>query len=156
MKWLILILILFFSSLSSALITGRIGVGNDIIGNDILIDYNGKCHDFDVYISSALDGCWDVKIDVDGEIYNQGKWTSTFFYVKDALCRNAKLKLRVYSNNESVEAVAKLRQNNTIIEKPFVIKQECPSGLDDKEIVLAGLIIFIFLFLVILWYKKRI
>ena len=39
----------------------------------------GECTDFNVVITTDLEGCYDVKLDTPGSILDGSEWKSTFF-----------------------------------------------------------------------------
>lgn len=123
----------------------------------ISVDVSGTCIDFDVTVSADVDGCYDVKIDTDAKVlHSDGNWRSAFFYVKDALCSpdnytTLKIRMNTYDN---VTAIAKLRQNKTLIAEEFSINQSCPPLISNEEIFLILIVVMITTISGIFWYEK--
>ena len=111
------------------------------------VDVSGNCIDFAVTVSADVEGCWDVKIDTDATVLHKDGWKSAFFYVKDALCNpdnSTTLKIRM-NTRENVTAIAKLRQDKTLIAEEFSINQNCPPLISNEEmfLLLVGIILII-------------
>lgn len=138
MRWLIsVLLLLLLSSIAYA---------------QIYVEASGICRDFDVTITTNLSGCYDVKIDADGRIMHGDEWKSTFFYIDNALCGSAKFKIHLDSD-KNVTAVAKLRQNETVIQQQFDIIQNCPDTTEEFFAAITAIISL--LLILIIWYTKR-
>jgi hypothetical protein len=122
----------------------------------ISVDVSGTCKDFDVTVSADVDGCYDVKIDTDAEVLHNDGWKSGFFYVKDALCSSdnyTTLKIRMNTRG-NVTAIAKLRQNNTLIAEEFSINQNCPLLVSNEEMFLIVVLVIITAVSGIFWYER--
>ena len=123
----------------------------------IKVDVSGTCTDFDVTISADVNGCYDVKIDTDAEVlHSDGYWRSSFFYVKDALCSSdnyTTLKIRM-NTHDNVTAIAKLRQNTTMLAKEFLINQNCPLFVSNEEMFFILILVIITAVSGIFWYEK--
>lgn len=126
------------------------------IAQEINIEAKGTCKDFDITINANLDGCWDTKIEAPASILHPDGWKSSFFYVNNALCapeNEVKIKIRLDTKDDIVASL-KLRQNETIIERNFEIKQNCASELTDEEMLLLVAAIIIILAAGIAIYLK--
>lgn len=125
------------------------------------VDAQGTCRDFTITVSTAnLSGCWDLKIDAPCEIQDSNmNWQSCFFYLNNNLCSPESLasaKIILDSSQPEVQATAKIRQNNTVIEKPFTISQDCPQDLSGIwTILVAVIIILVFGFGIAWWWKGK-
>jgi len=122
----------------------------------ISVDVSGTCINFDITISADVEGCWDVKIDTDARVLHADEWKSAFFYVKDALCHpdnSATLKIRMNTHN-NVTAIAKLRQNKTLIAEEFSINQDCPPLVSNEEMFIILILIITAVLSGIFWYEK--
>ena len=123
----------------------------------ISVDVSGTCIDFDITVFADVEGCWDVKIDTDAKVlHSDGSWKSAFFYVKDALCHpdnSATLKIRMNTHN-NVTAIAKLRQNKTLIAEEFSINQDCPPLVSNEEMFIILILIITAVLSGIFWYEK--
>ncbi len=133
------------------------------------VQSTGMCQDFEVTVTAAnlTEGCWDVKLDIPGEI-NAGSeseedWTSTFYYKDRALCSpetdSATLELRLDSRASVVSGTAKLRLDNKVIEKDFEIQQSCPPPAEPLPdflilVIVFGIIVF-FGWLITWWWKQK-
>jgi len=122
----------------------------------ISVDVSGNCIDFDVTISADVDGCYDVKIDTDAEVLHNDGWRSSFFYLKDALCSTdnsttVKIRMNTYDN---VTAIAKLRQNRTMIAEEFSINQNCPLFVSNEEMFFILILVIITTVSGIFWYER--
>jgi len=127
------------------------------------IQAQGNCRDFSITVAAEDigEGCWDVKLDVPGQIKDKnGNWKSTFFYVERALCSpetEAVLDVRLEGTQSSVEGTAKLRQGSKIVEMPFTVVQACPeppASLEGFWVVFAAFaIIVIFGWIISLRWK---
>jgi hypothetical protein len=127
------------------------------IAYGISVDVSGTCKDFDVTVSADVDGCYDVKIDTDAEVLHNDGWKSGFFYVKDALCSSdnyTTLKIRMNTRG-NVTAIAKLRQNNTLIAEEFSINQSCPLLVSTEEMFIILSIVIIASVSGVFWYEKK-
>ena len=121
------------------------------------VKVSGICVDFDVTVSADVEGCWDVKIDTDAKVlHSDGSWKSAFFYVKDALCSpddSTTLKIRMNTRN-NVTAIAKLRQNKTLIAEEFSINQDCPPLVSNEEMFLIIILIIMAVLSGIFLYER--
>jgi hypothetical protein len=114
---------------------------------EINVETKGTCKEFEIAINAQLDGCWDAKIEAPAMVLHPDGWKSSFFYVNNALCapeKETNLKIRLDTKDDIV-ASFKLRQNETIIERNFEIKQNCASELTDEEMLLVVATIIIVL-----------
>ena len=124
----------------------------------------GVCGDFALTVTTAniTEGCWDVKIDVPGRIQRgNGDWTSTFYYVDQAICYpgdQVTLKIDLESTDPLVRGTAKIRHGNKIIEKDFTIRQSCPpppEPIPDMMVIIITLgVVILFSWLITWWWKQ--
>jgi|GEM_PF-2427270 len=125
----------------------------------------GTCGDFTVAVSASGlgKGCWDAKLDVPGRVFHgsegeSGEWRSSFYYVDGALCfpeQHAAIRLKPGSIASHIEGVAKLRQNNTVIESGFAIEQDCPQPLGWEWLLIASAAFIVFLGYLLVWWMRR-
>ena len=149
---LILALLIFFSLASVS--TG---------GQVIVITAEGICREFAIGIAtSGLEpGCWDVKIEIPGDIYheNLGKWRSSFYYVEKALCspeNEFSARARLDTDADLVDATVKLRMGTEVLEKDFSIMQGCPEPLPEYwSLLIAFVVILIFGYSLTWWWKRK-
>jgi len=125
---------------------------------------SGTCGEFVITVPLLeLEGCWDVKIDVPGQVFDgsagdSGEWRSTFFYVEDALCQPdsyARFRVSMESIKPTVHGTIKLRQNNTVVERPFSVQQDCPQPLGWEWVLLAAAAFIIFFGYLLLWWTRK-
>ncbi len=126
------------------------------------ISFDGKCRDYTLTIATeSLEGCWDVKVDVPGQVFNpiDSSWGSSFYYVKDLICppeTTAELDIVLDTYDAEVNGTVKLRQGSSIFERDFTIKQQCPP-LPGPEwtILVAVIVILIFGYFMVWWWRDR-
>ncbi|HLD84039.1 MAG TPA: hypothetical protein VI979_04265 [archaeon] len=110
----------------------------------------GTCGDVSVMLRGNETGCWDVKIDAPGIVLDE-EWKSSFFYAKDAYCNgNGTAKFRPAF--DGTEGAIKIRQNNTIIELPFIMGRNCPARPPN---FLAVIVLISAMFAGIFVFKKQ-
>jgi len=128
------------------------------------IQAQGNCRDFSITVTAEgiTEGCWDVKLDVPGQIKDKnGNWKSTFFYVDRVICApetGAVLDVRLEGTQSSVEGTAKLRQGSKIVEMPFTIVQACPeppASLEGFWVLFAAFAIIVIFGWIIAWWWKQ-
>ncbi|MBN1896144.1 MAG: hypothetical protein JW789_00265 [Candidatus Aenigmarchaeota archaeon] len=140
------------------------------MGQEIIaVEAEGSCRDFDVTVTAAnlTEGCWDVKLDIPGQI-NTGSesnedWSSTFYYKDKAICYpetdEVTLQLKLDSRDTTVMGTAKLRFDSRIIEKDFSIQQSCPPPAEplsgEWSIIVSIVVILIFGWLITWWWKGK-
>ena len=140
MKKLILLLSLFLMPMALA--------------QSIDVSLSGVCKNYEISVRANVIGCWDVKIDAPGHIIVENDAIDTFFYISNALCSGkADMQLKLSTAND-VNAVIKLRQNSTILEKDFLIDQACPEELSDEMTLGIAIIIILILLGAALWYLE--
>ena len=127
------------------------------------VSSEGSCHDFSITVSGEElgEGCWDVKIDVPGNVYNpyEKRWKSSFFYVERSICSpdtSGTYSVKLHTSEPFVQATAKLRQNSRVLEKGFTIVQECPASPPEYWILLAAVfVIIVFCWGLTYWWKGK-
>ncbi len=129
------------------------------------VETEGNCTDFTVTVIAAnlTEGCWDVKLDVPGQIETEDGWKSTFYYKSQALCypdtNSVTVNLQLESRNPVARCTAKLRLDSKVIEKDFEIQQSCPpppeSLPDNLILIIVFGIILIFGWLITWWWKGK-
>lgn len=120
----------------------------------------GTCMDFVVTVAAEDLGesCWDVKLDVPGNIDDGGTWRSSFYYIEKAICwpdEKAEISIRLDSIEPVIEATAKLRQGSRVIERDFTIRQSCPQPLPDYWVILVSFVIILIFGWSLAWWWKR-
>lgn len=99
----------------------------------------GTCGEFTITLHGNETGCWGVKIDADGRVFDGG-WKSSFYYIEDGYCDGfGEIKFR--SPERETMALIKLRQNNTMIEKGLDLAQDCD---ESREILVTVVVILLF------------
>jgi hypothetical protein len=125
------------------------------------VSATGTCRDFVVSVAGADLGesCWDVKLDVPGQVRDGDSWRSSFYFIDKAICwpeEKADISLRLDSSEPVIEATAKLRQGSRIVERDFTIRQSCPQPLPDYWVILVALvIILVFGWSLAWWWKNK-
>jgi len=123
----------------------------------------GTCQEFRVTVigNELGDGCWDVKLDIPGQIKDGDKWMSTFFYIGRAICspkNSTVMDIRLLSTEDVVKGKAKIRQDSRIAEMPFTIVQSCPEPALPLNgfwaLFAAFAIIIIFGWGLVWWWKQ--
>lgn len=142
--------------LSSLLLISLPGQAQKIIQ----VEAEGQCRNFTIILSTEnLSGCWDIKIDAPCKTQKPDlEWQSCFFYLKEALCSpESRVNVKVQLDNPDLEVqiITKLRQNSTIIEMPFTIRQNCPEEPGDElGFLVAVLLVLIFGYVLVWWRRK--
>ncbi len=124
------------------------------------ISANGTCRDFTVTVKAADLGesCWDVKLDVPGDVITEGKARSSFYYVEKAICYpddSAEMIVRLETSEPEIDATAKLRQGSRVLERDFRITQSCPQPLPDQWVLLVAFVIVLIFGWTLTWWWKR-
>lgn len=126
------------------------------------ITVQGGCRNFTAAITaSGLEGCWDVKIDAPCRIQKPDlEWQSCFYYLQEALCspdNRTMVRIELEDSgavNATVQAILRLRQNNTIIEKNFTIQQDCPKGLGVEWGILVSVVLILVFGYALVWWRR--
>ncbi|MBN2331281.1 MAG: hypothetical protein JXC85_05700 [Candidatus Aenigmarchaeota archaeon] len=124
------------------------------------VSVNGTCRDFVISVSAEGLGesCWDVKLDVPGNVDDGGTWRSSFYYIDKAICwpdDEAQLTVRLESSEPVIEATAKLRQGSKVIERDFTISQSCNQPLPDNWVILVVFVVILVFGWSLAWWWKR-
>ncbi|MBI2583127.1 MAG: hypothetical protein HYW25_00535 [Candidatus Aenigmarchaeota archaeon] len=114
---------------------------------------SGECRDFLVHVEHEGEGCFDVKIEAPAEVLHRDGWKDSFFYVPNALCSGeAVVRVRMLDTDNAVASV-KLRRNNTVLQAPLEIVQNCSVVPDDVFLPVVFIVAAILLSLV--WWEMR-
>ncbi len=141
MKKVFLLLILLFMPMALA--------------QSIDVSSSGLCKNFEISVRANVAGCWDVKIDAPGHTITEEGPKDTFFYVNKALCNGkADMQLKLSTSND-INATLKLRQNLTVLEKDFLIDQNCPAELSTEMTFGVAIIVILILLGLAVWYVRK-
>ena len=157
MKTVLVILAIAAALIFLMLVIPSFAKSQEILG----VETEGTCKEFGITVTGGELGesCWDVKLDVPGEVYDEraGKWKSAFFYIGKAICHPdaaAVISTKLETTEPVIEATAKLRQGSKVIEKDFTIRQACSQPLSDFWVLLIAVaIILIFGWGLAWWWK---
>ena len=126
------------------------------------VSYSGTCRNFVFNVSAAnLSGCWDVKLDLPADVRDpvSGDWKSAFYYLDGLFCgpeNSAVLDVRMDTGNETLVGTVKLRQNQTVVERGFVLSQDCPQPISDTYVILAAcIVVLVFAYTLAWWWKRQ-
>ena len=117
----------------------------------IAIRSEGSCSEYTLHLSGTLSGCWDVKIDAPGSIYD-GQWKNSFFYAKDAFCNGTGTALFHFSEKGNISALVKLRQNNSEFRTSLFIEQRCDQ--ENNDVFIPSIAAMVLIALGIAWARR--
>lgn len=118
---------------------------------NINIVTTGTCREFTVAVFSAdLKGCYDIKIDAPGLIRNGDDSSSSYYYAENAFCNGYGNVDFLLLSDDTTNAKLKLRSNDGVYEKDFVLYQFCEeddsaavAALASALIILSGVVFYL-------------
>jgi hypothetical protein len=116
-----------------------------------IVNVEGTCNEFIISIEEEREGCWDIKVDSPGQVLGE-EWKSSFFYVDSSFCDGEGQITFIPETRENVDSVIKLRQNSTVDEVPFIIKQNCQDNT-DLLFPIIGIIMVILAVVIYFWRR---